>query len=80
MTRCAECDYDVELGSPRYHTSLRDHLREQGFFVRLRPWSELDPETKAIFESAQLAAEEVAKWPSWKLGRCNCPVVAGGAA
>jgi hypothetical protein len=70
---CPDCDYCIEIGSPRHPVSLKDHLRQQGFFVNLKPWAELDQDTRDILDAAHETVKEIATWPSWKLGRCNCP-------
>lgn len=39
-----------------------------------------DPETRAIWESALEARDEVASWPPWKRGEVLCYSIRGGSA
>lgn len=67
---CVDCKCEVTSLSPRW-TGPRPRP-----LLRLRPDHKLDAETLAVLDSARRAAREVAGWPSWKAGRCNCPRLA----
>jgi hypothetical protein len=68
---CQDCEYEVTPSSPRYAGPRFDV--ETFLLVKFKPWNELDEDTRLVLDSAHQTALEVAKWPSWKLGRCNCP-------
>jgi len=63
---CPDCDYPIEIGSPR--SNERPEPR-----IKFKPWDDLDEDSRKVWRSAERAAAAVAGWPSWKLGRCNCP-------
>lgn len=65
--KCQDCGYPILYGSPRYRGPRPPD------FVKVKLKSDLDDETLKVLESARRAAAEIAKWPSWKLGCCNCP-------
>ncbi|MGN6108965.1 MAG: hypothetical protein ACTHU0_27915 [Kofleriaceae bacterium] len=65
---CIDCKYPIAFDSPRYSGPPRERTG-----LKFKPRPDLDDETVRILDSIDAAAREVSTWPSWKVGRCNCP-------